>query len=181
MPEPSSWAEAINIYAKEKAVRPRPDSEYAMPPRVTRYEKSREEVLYHPILQTFREDQKESAARVAMDLKRKLVRPTPRNVKVRLTKQLKNPENPEQPMSRKTLNRIFQTLCYDETIDDPWQYLDCISQDVLPPSLLPLRVNKAKHILRNTNAHSWHGQLALSILRSLSAGSRTRGVWKHHR
>ena len=63
MPEPSSWAEAINIYAKEKAVRPRPDSEYAMPPRVTRYEKSREEVLYHPILQTFREDQKESAAR----------------------------------------------------------------------------------------------------------------------
>lgn len=68
--EPSSWAEAINMYAREKSVRPRPDSEYAKPPRVTRYEKSREEVEYHPILQTFRNTERETSARTFEDASR---------------------------------------------------------------------------------------------------------------
>ena len=60
--EPTSWAESINMYAKSKTTRPRPDHEYAKPQRVTRYEKSRQEVEYHPILQTFRDQPRESAA-----------------------------------------------------------------------------------------------------------------------
>jgi len=60
--EPKSWGEAIQQYAKAKAQRPRPDEEYAKPYRVTRYEKSREEVEYHPILQTFRDRSRETAA-----------------------------------------------------------------------------------------------------------------------
>jgi uncharacterized membrane protein YgcG len=60
--EPSSWAEAINMYAKEKSTRPRPDSEYVKPYRETRYEKSRQEVEYHPILQSFRDQPREKMA-----------------------------------------------------------------------------------------------------------------------
>ena len=42
----ASWGEYLQRYQQEKVVRPRPDSEYAKPPRVTRYEKAREEVQY---------------------------------------------------------------------------------------------------------------------------------------
>ena len=61
--EPSSWGEAINQYQREKTTRPRPDSEYVRPAYVTRYQKSREETEYHPILQTFRDAPRESAAK----------------------------------------------------------------------------------------------------------------------
>jgi len=63
--EPQSWGEAIQQYSRAKTQRPRPDSEYAKPERVTRYEKSRQEVEYHPILQTFADSsrQQHSVAR----------------------------------------------------------------------------------------------------------------------
>ena len=68
--EPASWGEALNAYVKEKTTRPRPDSEYAMPPRMTRYAKSREETEYHPILQSFRDQPRESAAKAREDTQR---------------------------------------------------------------------------------------------------------------
>ena len=57
---------------------------------------------------TYSEHQKQEVARVGMDLKRKLIRPTPRNVKARLSKASRNPET-DAPMSRSTVNRIFKT------------------------------------------------------------------------
>ena len=42
---------------------------------------------------TYSEHQNNEVARVGMDLKRKLIRPTPRRVKARLSKSIKNPEN----------------------------------------------------------------------------------------
>ena len=68
--EPASWGEALNEYAKQKTTRPRPDSEYVRPEYVTRYQKSREEVEDHPILQTFRDAPRESAAKVNEDTQR---------------------------------------------------------------------------------------------------------------
>ena len=53
-----------------------------------------------------------------MDLKRKLVKPTPRNVRARLPNLTKNPET-GQHMDDKTIHGIFSTRCYDETEDDP--------------------------------------------------------------
>ena len=61
--EPRSWGEALQQYARAKTQRPRPDSEYVKPERVTRYEKSRQEVEYHPILQSFRDAPREDAAK----------------------------------------------------------------------------------------------------------------------
>ena len=61
--EPASWAEAIKQYHKEKKTRPRPDEEYKRPEYITQFQKTREAVEYHPILQTFRDGARESDAR----------------------------------------------------------------------------------------------------------------------
>ena len=61
-PECGSWAELMQQHTKYNTTRPRPDSEYAKPPRVTRFEKSREEVLYNPVLQTFTDRSREVTA-----------------------------------------------------------------------------------------------------------------------
>ena len=82
----------------------------------------------------YSEHQMSEVARVAMDLKRKLVAPTPRRVRARLPQVARNPETGVR-MSNKKIRLIFQTRCYDETEDDPWQYLPCASQDVLPSEL----------------------------------------------
>jgi len=69
-PEPASWGEAIQEYARSKATRPRPESEYQKPFYVTQYQKSREATEYHPILQTFREPQREDVAKVREETNR---------------------------------------------------------------------------------------------------------------
>jgi len=61
-PEPSSWGEAMQQYTMSRTQRPRPDSEYVKPKRVTAYEKKRQETQYHPILQTFTQPTREKAA-----------------------------------------------------------------------------------------------------------------------
>ena len=61
-PECGSWAELMQQHTNYNTTRPRPDSEYSKPPRVTRYEKSREEVLYNPVLQTFTDRSREITA-----------------------------------------------------------------------------------------------------------------------
>eukprot|EP00973_Karenia_brevis_P007181 973723-Karenia_brevis.AAC.1 len=76
----------------------------------------------------YSEHQKDEVARVGMDLKRKLVRPTPRRVRARLPQVARN-TNTGRRMSDKTVQRIFQTRCYDESEDDPWMYLASPAQD----------------------------------------------------
>ena len=63
---------------------------------------------------------------------------------------------------RSTVNRIFKTLSYDETPEDPWQYFPCISQDVLTSEMKPLRVKAARHIMANSTSRSWYGQVYIS-------------------
>ena len=102
-----------------------------------------------------------------------LIAPTPRREKARLPRLSRNPET-DEPMSRHTVNRIFQARCYDEAEDDPWQYLHCVSQDVLPERLLPLRVNKCRHILTITTARSWYSHVAIDPCYSLLAKTDDR-------
>ena len=71
--------------------------------------------------QTFSEHQKNEVARVAMELKRKRLAPTPRRVRARLPGLTINKET-EQRMSNSTIQRVYATRCYDETPDDPWQF-----------------------------------------------------------
>ena len=104
--------------------------------------------------------QKEEVARVAMDLKRKLIAPTPRRVRACLPGKTQHPQG-EGRMCDYTIQKIFKTMCYDETPDDPWQWLPCVSQDCLAAELKPLRVSCAKHIRKEFTERSWYGQVSL--------------------
>ena len=63
--------------------------------------------------------QKESIARVLMDTKRKLVRPTSAIARAKLPRLSINAET-GNPISDTTMYDIMHTLCYDEDEDDPW-------------------------------------------------------------
>ena len=69
-------------------------------------------------------------------LKRQRIAPTPRRVRQKLPALTRNPET-GKPMDDKTIHAIFKTRCYDDLEDDPWQYLDSPSQDVLADELKP--------------------------------------------
>ena len=121
----------------------------------------------------YTEHVKDEIARVSMDLKRKLIRTTPRNVRIRLPQLTRNPET-GKPMCDKTIHGVFSTRCYDETEDDPWIYLPCVSQDVLPSELLPRRVSACRHVLRITSATSWRSHVSIDPCYSLLAKTLER-------
>lgn len=121
----------------------------------------------------YTEHQKDEVARVAMDLKRKLIAPTPRRVRARLPEVTRRADTGGR-MSKQTVARIFVVRCYDVEEDDPWQYLPCVSQDVLPLELLPLRVKAAKHILGMTTATSWRSHVAIDPCYSLLSKTQER-------
>ena len=72
------------------------------------------------------------------------------------------------------MQQIFQKRCYDKTIDDPWQYLTCISQDCLPSSLLPKRVACGRHILNIVHPTSWTSHVSIDPCYSLLAKTADR-------
>ena len=110
----------------------------------------------------YTEHQKEEVARVGMSLKRKRIAPTPRRVRARLPHVTRNPDSGE-PMDKQTIHGIFRTRCYDDDDDpeDTWVYQQSPAQDMLPSEVKPLRVACAGHILRTTNAKSWHSHVAI--------------------
>ena len=114
----------------------------------------------------YSDHQKSEVARVGMELKRKLIAPTPRRVRARLPNVSANPETGEQ-MSRCTINRIYKVLCYDEKEDDPWQWLTSRAQDMLPARLRPLRVACCKHIISLLSATTWRSHVAFDPCYSL--------------
>ena len=108
----------------------------------------------------FSEHVKGEVARVAMELKRKNLRPTPRRVRARLPDKTINPCTGEH-MSDYTVHCIFKTRCFDEDEDDPWVYMPCLSQDFLPDGFKPKRVICANHILTHFSAGAWVHQVSI--------------------
>ena len=105
-------------------------------------------------------------AQCAMELKRKSIRPTPRRVRARFPNLTLNPQTSVR-MSDTTMQQIFSTLCYDEHEDDPWQYLPCVSQDVLGSELLPKRVACARHIQGMMAPTTWYSFIGIDPCYSL--------------
>ena len=104
---------------------------------------------------------KEKVASVAMEsLKRKLVAPSPRRARQRLPGLTRNIVT-GKPMDDKTLHTIFNTRCYDEREDDPWQHLDSPSQDVIAEALQPLRAKCARWILNNIPQNHWNKHIGI--------------------
>ena len=111
-----------------------------------------------PVYSDFRKDK---IAEVAMNsLKRQRKAPTPRRVRQKLPGLTRNPVT-GLPMDDKTIHTIFKTRCYDEHEDDPWQYLDSESQDVLAEELKPLRKTCAQWILDNIPQRHWLQHVAI--------------------
>jgi len=105
------------------------------------------------------ERQKNEVARVAMSLKRERIAPDPRRVRARLPDITINRET-GKPISKYSMQQIYTTKCYDESEDDPWVYLSCVSQDTLPSETEPLRVKACEWILKNTTETSWYQHVA---------------------
>jgi hypothetical protein len=103
---------------------------------------------------TISKHQKTDIVRVAMELKRKKISPSPRNVRARLPKMSVN-TGTEKLISDRSFQRIYRTHCYDEDEDDLWQRLRSPEQDMLPEKLKPMRVATAKHILDTHHPGSW--------------------------
>ena len=62
---------------------------------------------------TFTQNQKEEMARVAMETKRRLEKPTPAGVRAKLPRLSLKPDT-QAPASNWTIYNIFHTMCYDE-------------------------------------------------------------------
>ena len=94
------------------------------------------------------ESQKNTIAEKAMELKRANIAPSPERVRIKLPRISINKET-ESPVSDESIRRVFKERCYDESEDDPWQYLESLAQDALPEDQKPLRVKTAQHIQAN--------------------------------
>ena len=112
------------------------------------------------------EHQRAEVARVAMDLKRRRLAPSPARVRAVLPRLTLNKETGE-PLSDRILRDVFKTRCYDETEDDPWQWLPSASQDYLQEKVKPLRVRTGRHILSNFHPNSWTSHVAIDPCSSL--------------
>ena len=100
--------------------------------------------------------QKQVIADKAMELKRQMVAPTPEKVRVCLPRKSINKAT-SKFISDDTIYRVFKSMCYDETEDDPWHYLPSVQQDCLTDEMKPKRVNTAKHVLTNiTEGAAWN-------------------------
>lgn len=92
--------------------------------------------------------QKQAIADKAMELKEDLVAPTPERVRALLPRRTINKET-KAPISDYAIRKVFHTLCYDESEDDPWQYMNALRQDCLTDDMKPRRVQTAQHVIDN--------------------------------
>ena len=88
--------------------------------------------------------QKAEIARVLMESKRKLVKPTPEVTRANTPRLSINPGT-QRPISNDTIYAIMHTLCYDEDEDDPWAYMHSPSKDFLSDGVKKSRVDAGEH------------------------------------
>jgi len=99
---------------------------------------------------TISQAQKQAIADKAMELKKDLINPTPERVRILLPRKTINKKTGSS-ISDSKIRTIFQTLCYDETEDDPWHYLASPQQDCLTEDMKCTRVKTAEHVLKNVS------------------------------
>ena len=108
----------------------------------------------------FSERQKKAMARVAMETKRQLVKPTPARVRAKLPRLSLNPET-AAPVSNWTLYKVMHTMCSDDTEDDPWVFLYSPCKDYLCDEMKERRVVFAEHLLEHVPARAWWSHVAI--------------------
>ena len=100
--------------------------------------------------------QKQAIANKAMELKEEIIAPTPDKIRICLPKKTINKSTGEA-ISDWSITNIFKTMCYDESEDDPWQYLTALQQDCLTDEMKPAREKTADHITKNVTENvAWN-------------------------
>ncbi len=115
---------------------------------------------------TITEHQKQEIARAAMDLKKRKLNPSPALVRAKLPRLAMN-RTTGKPISDEFIRAVFKDRCYDETEDDPWQWLPNPSKDYLTDTMKEKRVATAKYILDTFHAGSWVTHVAFDPCSSL--------------
>ena len=118
------------------------------------------------------EYQKSEMARVLMESKRKLVKPTPEVGRAKLPRLSINPAT-GRAISDWTIYNIMHTMCYDEKEDDPWVYMHSPSKDFLSDAMKKHRLVTGEHYDDHFPTGAWSTHVAIdpciSILPSTDA------------
>ena len=127
----------------------------------------------------FSDHAKQEVARVAMEHKRSLVRPTPALCRARLPRKTIN-KRTGNPISDRTVQRVFEALCFDETENDPWQWLGSACQEYLPAHMKPIRAAFGELFLQRFAAGAWFSFVAIDPCRSLLPKTPTKAEEQKH-
>ena len=92
--------------------------------------------------------------------------PSPALVRAKLPRLAMN-RTTGKPISDEFIRAVFKDRCYDETEDDPWQWLPNPSKDYLTDTMKEKRVATAKYILDTFHAGSWVTHVAFDPCSSL--------------
>ena len=112
------------------------------------------------------EHQAEEIARVAMELKKRRMKPSPSRVRAVIPRLTLNRET-GKPISSEKIRCIFKSMCFDEKEDDPWQWLSCVSQDCLPEAALAHRVRCSTAIIEHVHPNALRNHVAIDPCSSL--------------
>ena len=114
-----------------------------------------------------------------MSDKQTFVRPTPALCRERLKRKTIN-KRTGNPMSDSTVQRVFKALCFDETEDDPWQWLGSASQEYLPAHMKPIRAAFGDFFVQRFAASAWFSFVAIDPCRSLLPKTPTKAEEQKH-
>ena len=117
--------------------------------------------------------QKDEIARVAMEIKEAVETPSSNAVRARLPRLTINKAT-GLPISRKSINRIFITRCYDENEEDPWCFLEEPGQEYLPVELKSRRMACGEHLCRVLVKSAWPSYVAIDPCKSLLPRTQAR-------
>ena len=117
--------------------------------------------------------QKEEVARVLMEGKRKLIKPTPAHARGKLPRLSINPAS-GAPISNWTIYNIMHTMCYDEDEDDPWVYMHSPSKDYLSDGMKKARDNCGNHYLERFATGAWATHVAVDPCITILAANQAQ-------
>ena len=112
------------------------------------------------------EAQKKAIAQTAMQLKKQKIAPSPQAVRTKLPRKTINKVR-KAPISDRSIQLVFKTLCYDEKEDDKWQHLASPQQDCLTDDMKPGRVKTAQHVIDNITENAAFNMVAIDPCYSL--------------
>ena len=116
---------------------------------------------------------KQAIANCAMRMKENLEKITLPKLRARLPRATVNPDT-QEPVSNWIIYKVFKSMCFDETEDDPWIYMPASTKEYLTDKMKERRVGCGEHIVDTFAANFWANCAAIDPCASLLAKSAER-------